>query len=188
MSEPTRARPSPEPMLVVVGGLIASGKTTIARALAARLGAVRLGADELRREYAEAGDREAQLPGFSDTVYPELLRRAGEQLEAGSCVVLDGTFRSRELRAAARALAARHGVPFRLVECRASPALCRSRLAERGADVADGWRALFDHFLEHLWEPVDELPPHEHRSVDTGQPPASVLRSLEDWLRIGSSA
>jgi predicted kinase len=179
----------PKPVLVVVGGIIASGKTTIAEAIAARLGASRISADDVRRDYAEADTPEAELPGFSDTVYLELLRRAEGRLQEGGSVVLDGTFRSRRHRAAARELAARCAVPFRLVECRASPALCRARLADRGGpDEVAGWLALFDHFIEHLWEPVDEIPELEHRSVDTSVPLETALESLSDWLEIGSSA
>jgi predicted kinase len=175
-------------MLVVVAGLIASGKTTIAEALADRLGALRLSADELRRDYAESGTPEAGLPGFSDTVYLELLRRAEGRLQEGGSVVLDGTFRSRRHRAAARELATRCGVPFRLVECGASPELCRARLADRGGpDEAAGWLALFDHFIEHLWEPIDEIPEAEHRSVDTAASLEAALGSLSDWLEPGSS-
>ena len=166
--------------LVVVGGVIASGKSTVAEALAARLGARLLVADDLRDEIAETGLRpEARLPGFWKELYPRLLRRADRSLARGDSVVLDGTFPSRRLRAEARALARRRGVAFRFVECRADPAVCRARLSRRGgeAEVA-GWHELFDHFVSERWEPVDELPPDEHRVVDTTRPPEAALANL----------
>lgn len=161
--------------LVAVGGLIASGKSSVARRLAAQLGAELLCADEIRADLAERGAPDALLPGFSRRLYPELLARARAVLADGGSVVLDGTFRSRALRAAARNLARECGVPFRFVECRAGHAACRERLRRRErAQGRPGWLALFEHFLE-LWEAVDELPAEEHLMVDTSGPPGSLV-------------
>jgi hypothetical protein len=169
--------------LVVVGGWIASGKSTVARALGEWLGAPVLGADALRRELAGAGARDAQLPGFSERLYPELLARAGAALAAGGSAVLDGAFRSRRQRAEARALAARYGAAFRFVECRAPRATCRERLSRRGpAEEVRGWLALFEHFLEHEWQPVEELPAQEHLALDTTRPLEETLARLRCWL------
>ena len=122
---------------------------------------------------------EAVLPGFSEQLYPELLRRAGAELEAGRTVVLDATFRSRRLRTAARELALDHGAAFRFVECRVDPAVCRERLRRREQEGGErGWVEMFEHFLA-LWEPVKELVAEEHRVVDTRGPLAQSLRSLE---------
>jgi predicted kinase len=169
--------------LVVVGGIIASGKSTVAEALAARLGARLLVADDLRDEIAETGRPEARLPGFWKELYPRLLERAERCLAQGDSVVLDGTFRSRRLRAAARELARRQGAAFRFVECRAEPEVCRARLSLRGGeDEVAGWRELFDHFVAELWEPVDELSPDEHRVLDTTGCLEDGLAGLEAWL------
>jgi uncharacterized protein len=170
--------------LVVVGGWIASGKSSVARAAGARLLAPVLEADALRAELEAAGSAEAQLPGFSETLYPELLARAEPLLAAGRSVVLDGTFRARALRAAARELALRHGAAFRFVECRAPRETCRARLAARG-DPAEvrGWLSLFDHFVAAEWEPVCELSPREHLVLDTSGDLEETLASLRSRLR-----
>lgn len=154
-------------ILVAVGGLVASGKSTVSRALAAELGAVRIEADELRAGFERAGVREALVPGFSDVVYRSMFEEAEKALADGRRVVLDGTFRSRERRARARELAQRHDAAFRFVECCADENVIRQRLGER--EDPEGWLAMFDHFLP-LWEPVDELPEHELHRLDTSRP------------------
>jgi hypothetical protein len=168
---------------VAVAGILASGKTTLARELASQLGARHLSADALRRELEEGGHREARLPGFSATVYEELLRRAAAGLDAGLPVVADGCFRTRSLRASVRALAAARRVTFLLVECRVPDGLVRARLAERErATGTPGWIAMLDAFLRE-WEPVDELGPEVHVVVDGAAPAAQVAGALAQRLR-----
>lgn len=155
--------------LVAVGGLIASGKSTVARRLATLLDAELLSADETRQQFLARGRREALAPGFAPALYAELLQRARAPLCAGRPLVLDATFQTRALRAQARAVAAECGVPFRFVECRADPDTCRERLRGREQQGEAGWLALFETFLAG-WEPVDELPAGEHVVLDTARP------------------
>lgn len=155
------------PFLIAVGGLLASGKSTVSRAVAAELDALHIEADELRATFDRAGRRDALAPGFSETVYDEMFARADAALAAGRAVVLDGTFRSRERRARARELARRHGAIFRFVECRVPEERVRERLTRR--DDAKGWLAMLDHFLP-LWEPADEIDEGERVVLDTSGP------------------
>ena len=105
-------------------------------------------------------------------------------LASGRSVIVEASFRSRALRARARELAAAHGVPFHLVECRAPAEVCRERLRERAraASVSDGRLEIFDDFVAR-WEPVDELPADEHVVIDTAGPLASSLVVLRNALR-----
>jgi hypothetical protein len=170
-SDAPRRRP---PLLVVVCGLMASGKSTTSRVLAERLGAERYVADDIRAD-ARAAGRPADVPGFSREVYDTMLERAGELLAAGRSVVLDGTFRRRGLRRRARDTAACHGARFLLVECACDPDVCRTRLG--GRDDPEGWRRMFDHFLP-LWEPLEEPLAAEFWRVDTGRPAEEVELDL----------
>jgi predicted kinase len=166
-----------------MAGILASGKTTLATDLARRLEAVHLEADAVRRELEGAGHPEARVPGFSAAVYEELLGRATRVLDADRPVVLDGCFRSRELRARARALAEARGVPFLLVECRVPEPLARARLGQRErATGTPGWLAMLDAFLRE-WEPVEELPPGAHAVADGAASALEVAAGLEEHLR-----
>ncbi len=167
--------------LLVVAGLVASGKSTVARRAAEALGAELLSADETRRDLFDHGARDAFVPGFSRTVYAEVFERARALLAEGRPVVLDGTFRTRALRAEARTLAAEAGVPFLLLECRAGEERCRERLRRREQEGGEpGWLELFDAFLG-LWEPVTELPAAEHAVLDTSGPldASGLISSLQ---------
>jgi len=173
-SEPGQ-QPSPEgPRLVVVVGLLASGKSTVSRELAHRLGAEHLHADALREAAQQRGEP-AYVPGYSAELYDELLARAAAALDAGRSVVLDGTFRTQALRRRARDIASGRGARFLCVECVCDPAVCRVRLRER--TDPEGWLEMFEHFLT-LWEPVEELPPAEHQRVDTARRPEAVAVDL----------
>jgi len=184
----------PETLLAVaVTGPIASGKSTIARQVAERIGATLLVADRIREDAVadlarEASPAEARLRGLErpveDAVYAELLRLAEGELAAGRSVVLDAAFPERALRAAARALAARHGARFRLVECRAGEAAVRARLAARSVEtgVALGrWLALRQAF-DARFEAPDELPPAERLRLETTGPATESTAAAVTWL------
>jgi aminoglycoside phosphotransferase family enzyme/predicted kinase len=182
-----------EPMVVAVGGIIASGKSTIADRLGFEMSAPIVDADRTRklmlgvRPTAPVHDgawQGAYDPAFTEEVYAEVLRRAAVVLASGRSVIVEASFRGRDLRARARELAALHGVPFRLVECRASAEICRARLRQRAgvASVSDGRLEIFDDFVAR-WEPIDELPADEHLVIDTAGPLASSLAVLRNALR-----
>jgi predicted kinase len=181
------------PLAVVVAGRIASGKSTLARALADGLGAALLVADRIREAAAE-GLAGADAPAAArplgrgrpadDAVYAELLRRADAELAAGRSVVLDAAFPRRALRDEARALAARRGARFRLVECRADDAAVRARLAARAAAGGlppERWLALRDAF-DAQFEAPEELAAGERLQLDTGGPPEASAAAAAAWL------
>jgi aminoglycoside phosphotransferase family enzyme/predicted kinase len=183
------------PAVVAVGGLIASGKSTIAERIGDAMSAPIIDADRTRkamlgvaatRALEETAWQGAYDPNLTTEVYAEVLRRAAVVLASGRPVVLDASFRSAEMRRAARDLASTYGVPFRFVECRANDAACRTRLVERAQqpDVSDGRLEIFDAFAARF-EPVTELPASEHIVVDTTRPieeSEAVLRAtLDTW-------
>jgi aminoglycoside phosphotransferase family enzyme/predicted kinase len=183
------------PALVCVGGLIASGKSTIAENLADDLGAPIVDADRTRKHMLgvapafhvdAAAWNGAYDPKFTELVYAEVLRRAGVVLSSGRPVLVDASFRSRSMRDQARRLAASHRVPFWFVECRADPSVCKARLVhrERESGVSDARIALFDEFRTHFEAP-EELAEGERFVLDTAQPLeaslAVVRAKLQTW-------
>ncbi|MCR5872996.1 AAA family ATPase [Phenylobacterium sp. J426] len=113
---------APQPaVLVAVGGLSGSGKSTFARtcapALGASPGAVVLRTDEIRKRLlgvapTQGVSRDAYTPEFYVQTYDALFANAAALLKSGRSVVLDATFTSPQLRARAETLAADCGVPF----------------------------------------------------------------------------
>jgi hypothetical protein len=183
-----------KPTLIAVGGIIASGKSTVAERIGAMANAPIIDADRTRKSLLGAAPTTpmrdaawtgAYAPDFTERVYAEVLRRAGCVLSSGRPAILDASFRSRALRRGAQALAREHGVPFYFVECRADPDECRRRLRERAKQrsVSDGRLEIFDEFLAR-WEPVDELPPQEHLIVDTCLPLETNVARLRNELPV----
>lgn len=134
--------------LVLVGGLPGTGKSTLAGALADRLGLVLVGSDVVRRELAGVPpDRSAAAPfrqgiytpELTRQVYAELLARARGGLERGESVVLDASWTDAEHREAARDLAHRLHAELVVLRCQAPDEVVAARLAARGGpDTAHG--------------------------------------------------
>jgi hypothetical protein len=179
-------QPLVAPTVIAVGGLIASGKSTLATALGRELPAPVVDADRTRKELAGVAAEEP-LPEspfagfyskeFTERVYRELRRRASAVLASGRAVVLDASFRSRVHRAEVWRLARESGVPFYFVECRAPEETCSERLREREkrTSVSDGRLEIQQEFARS-WEPVEELSPTDHVVVDTRE---SLVANLE---------
>lgn len=182
-----------EPAVIAVGGIIASGKSTIATHIGARLGAPVIASDHTRKFLAGV-DPERQLgtshfsgayaPERTEQVYSELWERAGAVLSSGRSVVLDASFRAQRHRDAARALAERHGLPFYFVECQAPEQQLRQRLAARArapGHVSDAREDLLSAFAAR-WEPEATLPAGQHLLVDTTAPTEVTIERLGEAL------
>jgi aminoglycoside phosphotransferase family enzyme/predicted kinase len=180
--------PDSAPRVFALAGLIASGKSTLARALAAEIAAPRISSDRTRKALrgvsattplADGAFDANSSEAASDAVYREVLRRAAVVLESGRSVVLDASFRSAAARNAARDLARRADAPFLLIECQAPIDVCRARLAERerGPSESDGRSQIFEQFVAQ-YEPIRGLPAGEHLVVDTGGSLEAALASL----------
>jgi aminoglycoside phosphotransferase family enzyme/predicted kinase len=180
------------PMLVATCGGIASGKSTLADRLGDELSAPVVDADRTRKHLlglAPTAHADSPAwsgpydPRFSDEVYEEVLKRADAVLASGRPVVVDASFRTAAARAAAKALATKHGVPFRLLECVAPADVCRARLADRDrtASVSDGRTEIFDAF-QASFEPTDELAYSEHVRIDTSGSAEHALAQAKQVL------
>ena len=186
-------RPLLPPVVVAMGGQVASGKSTVATRIAHRIGAPVVGSDPARnfllgvREHDDVHEsrwEEAYEPGFGARVYDEVLRRASEVLESGRPVVIDGCFRSAAQREAARELARRFERPFLFVEATVPRAIQRDRLAERAQrdDVAlSAWQEIADE-MRADWEPVSELRAEEYLALDTSLPLTRNTTLIEERL------
>jgi HAD superfamily hydrolase (TIGR01509 family) len=176
------------PGVICVGGLVASGKSHVARALAERLPAEHVEADRVReqvQQWAAPGvdpmaSRRALGLGalFGAEVYAELRRHAERALASGRHVVVDACFPRLEQREALRSLARRAGATFLFVECRADAVVRGRRLAERDArEELPGWPEIAEA-LARDWQPVEELPEPEFLPVDSGGPLGGVLAAV----------
>lgn len=146
----------PSPLLVAVGGLSGSGKTTVAGLLLEHLGAVRVRSDVERKRLAglAAGARKAAAfgaglyaPEMTARTYQRLNEVAEAVLDAGTPVIVDAAMLKQAERDALRELAARRGVRVECIWCEAPWATLRARIARRqakGADASDATLAVLE--------------------------------------------
>jgi len=137
-----------EVRLVVVGGLPATGKTTLAEQLSRRKGWTVLSTDAVRRELTGAPATEQPFgEGTHDAdtnaaTYGRLLERARVALGQGERVILDGSFADRRWRAEARDVADAGQAMLTELCCIAPRALAVDRLVARSrARTDDATRA-----------------------------------------------
>lgn len=179
--------------VVVVGGLIGAGKSTLARALGRSLGLPVIDSDRTRKALAgvpatQPAPATAYTAAFSRQTFDELFRRADVVLGSGRGVILDATFRDRDLRRRARDLAHRFGRPFRFVEAICDDTTLRARLRARaaGVHVSDATEDLLDR-IRREFEPVTELAASEHVPVRTTLPVSTQVQLVRDTLGSGDA-
>ena len=177
------------PVALVVCGAPASGKSTLAAAVAAERGTAHLSSDRLRkaRTGVGPGDRapaSAYAPERTLATYRELGERARAELDAGRGVVLDATLGAAAARDALRAGLGPHAERLLHVECRIPEALAdvrahaRRRHPEGASDAGPDVAAR----LRRAWQPLDEVPAGRHLILRADRPPTELLRELWAWL------
>jgi len=180
------------PRLIVVGGLIGTGKSTLASFLAGALGATWLRTDEIRRrEFAHRRRPQQRFrgglyaPSVSERVYQRMIRRAEQAVRRGQSVICDGTFSKAAGRAALRAAAKRHGASFHFFECVAPRQQARRRVGERLAarrDLSEARPSYYDR-LKAEYEPVRGWPASLWTRLNTRRPVGATRQAALAALR-----
>jgi predicted kinase len=180
------------PRLIVVCGLIGTGKSTLAKSLAQALGATRLRTDEIRlQEFAHERRKDQGFaeglyaPHISELVYQRLIQRAEALLREGRSVICDGTFSKASGREQLRQIAKRSGVSFHLFECVVPRAVAMRRLTQRYAAKADLSEAQPQHYdrLRAGFEPVRGWPAREWTQLSTNHSMRTVSQAALTRLR-----
>jgi predicted kinase len=148
-------------VLIILFGLPGTGKTTIARALAAQLHAAHFNSDTVRSALGLMGH---YTEGEKQRVYQHLMDDTRAALSEGKTVVVDGTFYKEAVRTPFRLLAQSCGVRLCWVEVATSEAVLRERLqhprsdSEADFEVYVSIRDQFEPLLEdHLTVHTDKM-------------------------------
>lgn len=177
------------PLVLAVGGQVASGKSTLAEALAERFGLPVISSDVTRKALAglpasHPGGEQLYTDTFTEQTYAELIRRAGLVLDGGRSVTLDATFRDSAQRQRARDLAAARDAGFLFVETRCDAATLRARLRARsaGPSESDADERVLDQLMGQF-VPPDELPEGERLALDGRRPLAELVAAVGERVR-----
>lgn len=165
-----------QPILWVVCGLTATGKSTIAKKMAELFSITWIRSDHIRKStFQNQSDGASHSfaegmysPEATSLVYSKMLLQAQEELEAGKSVILDATYRQKDDRAEALKLAEDCRASVIFVECSCTEEEIKSRLKAR-----ENGEGLSDARLKH-WEmikvstdPFTELPDEKHIRLHT---------------------
>lgn len=194
-SGPTR------PTLLLIGGLMGTGKSTLARMLQNELGWMLVSSDSTRKRLAQLAPAEPQLdaygeglysPSWSARTYQAMFDQAANLLASGRSVILDATFARQAHRHAAAQEAALHGANLVFIECKCPRELALQRLASRwqarlarqpdlASAESDARPDLYDAQAD-AWQPfyADEEPAVEYLALSTALEPdlARILTLL----------
>jgi uncharacterized protein len=182
------------PALIMMVGVTGSGKSYLAHALAARLGAVVISSDVTRKRLAGLESTQSQVEPIDEGIYSsamtartyeEMVRQATPFLEKGRSVILDASYLKRGNREEARNLAIEKGVRFLAVECTADESLVKERLKLRRSAVwspSDGRWEVYRAQLERT-EPPSELAEGTLLTIDGWLALAEQLDRVEAFLR-----
>jgi aminoglycoside phosphotransferase family enzyme/predicted kinase len=184
-----------QPLALAVIGRIASGKSTLARALGHELGWEVYSSDYVRKTVAgfplyerssSAARKRLYSAAMTAKTYERLLASVEAELEKGHSVIVDATFARREHRAMLAKRFGERGFAWRILEAQASDAGVRQRLRAREGKAGEVSDARLEDFaaLTRLYEPPDELPATRCGKVRTSRPiQRTVIAALQSLAR-----
>jgi aminoglycoside phosphotransferase family enzyme/predicted kinase len=183
--------------LLIVCGLVASGKSTVARTLGDRTGYQILNSDVIRKQLAGIGltthptaeyGKGMYSDDFSSLTYDTLLKESEACLKLGKGVIVDATFKDPQHRRKFIELSSTLGRPALFVECRATEAKTLERLRMRSRQPDEVSDATVSVYLRQRQEfvPLSEIPDLMriivNTEADTDEPTGDVLNSLHRIL------
>ncbi|GCE30140.1 aminoglycoside phosphotransferase [Dictyobacter alpinus] len=200
---------SPQPLLIIVGGVMGSGKSSVAQALQEKYACRLLSTDRIRKQLARLQPAQPQAEQFGAGIYDSswtrqtytaLHQRALAYLRQGYSVILDGTFSRRADRQNIVRQASQYGASVIFIECVCPRELTLQRLEQRwqarlageqlssqqrgASDASDGRPELYAMQMAQ-WEAfaTEQEPGVKHIVLSTASSPQTLLSRLEHELQ-----
>ncbi|MGP8152868.1 MAG: AAA family ATPase [Smithella sp.] len=178
-----------KPVLILTSGLMGSGKSYQARALASRFGAKIIRTDTLRKELFHIHPTSRHYEDFGQGIYSDDISRltydkaydlATQKIKQGKSVIIDASFKRRTERQKALDLARNFGVRFYILECVCPDEITKKRLEKRileNNNTSDGRWELFQKQKDDF-DAIDEVPADRHFKIDTSVNPESARQEI----------
>ena len=174
--------------IVAVGGVVGTGKSTVAAALADATAGVVISSDRVRKRQAALpatarGHGELYTEERSRQTYSGLAERALPVVRSGRTAILDATWARAALRRELVRFARERGLRAFLVETVCDPSVARARLAARAREGTDPSDAGPERYAPSAagFEPPREWPAETRVAIPTDR--ASWRAELESLAR-----
>ena len=175
------------PVVLVICGVAASGKSTLAEAVAEISGFTHLSSDVVRKRLAglapdQRAAPELYSPEFTERTYRELGRLAAGELGLAGSVIVDATFHRRLARDAFReGLGEQLATPVLFLECRAPQEVLLERVRRRQAEARRTSDADADVVRRQLAErePLEEVAASDRADLSAERPVEELVLELE---------
>ena len=169
-----------------MSGLSGSGKTTVAKQLAIKTGAIVIRSDAVRKHLVgipldEKGTNELYTPAMNEKTYQGLLDLGILLAKDGWTVILDAKYDRLNERNKALTLAKSENIPYHIIQCQAPTPVLEERLSGRTGDISDATPDLLKQQLAGF----EDFTPDEQAYLTTVETTSSDFFSeLERFLSI----
>jgi predicted kinase len=148
--------------MMIVGGNIGTGKSTLAREIKRQTGYVLLQSDRIRKKLAgvplfKKAPQKFYAPAFTQKTYKRLLEQAEAFASKGKGVILDATWGTKKYRSWLMKMVKKNDLDYWFIEAIAPEKEIIRRLKTRRRDISDADAVVFRR-LSPRYEPPDEIP------------------------------
>jgi aminoglycoside phosphotransferase family enzyme/predicted kinase len=181
-----------KPLLIIFSGLMGTGKSTLAEALSKETGFTVISSDINRKKLAGVSPEERRFEKFDAGIYSpqstmstyeSLFLSAGEQLAGGQSLILDASFKKKEMRKKTIEIAEEYNADIFIVECVLDEAEARRRLDKRVLEgsVSDGRWEIFET-QKRDFDKITEFPKRRHLVIDTYAPLSVLIKEIMEGV------
>lgn len=181
--------------LILIAGLMGTGKSVLAKNLEQPLDAKVIRSDVIRKEMLKIPPSERRYDDFKEGIYSvEISRRtydkalqlAESEIREGRSTIIDASFTSKNERKRAFDVASSMNADFFIIECICPEEIVKERLNTRAYDskeASDGRWEIFES-QKVDFEKIDEFSEDCHIIVDSAQTPEMCAEYTIDKIRL----